>query len=333
MSVTLIILTRQFGVSIKMNILITGATGFVGRCLVQHLREVPIFFPKAAVRTQSVNDLQCPAVYVGDISAKTNWHDALTDCNVVIHTAARVHIMSDKSVDPLAEFRRVNVEGTLNLAMQAAEAGVKRFIFISSIKVNGEETKEGQAYTADDDPAPKDPYGISKLEAEQGLQALAADTGMEVVIIRPPLVYGEGVKGNFQTMIKFLKKKIPLPLGLVNNKRSLVGIDNLVNLIVTCIQHPQAANQVFLVSDGQDLSTPELLKKMGHALNIPVRLLPVPFWLINIAAKLIGKGAMVQRLFGSLQVDIVKTRQLLGWSPPQGLDEALVKVVEGTSRL
>ena len=244
---------------------------------------------------------------------------------IVIHAAARVHVMSESSADPLAEFRKVNVDGTLNLARQAVAAGVRRFIFVSSIKVNGEGTEPGKPYKADDAPAPVDPYGISKLEAEHGLLALAAETGMEVVIIRPVLVYGPGVKANFRSMMNWLNKGIPLPLGSIRNKRSLVALDNLVDLIVTCIEHPAAANQVFLVSDGEDLSTTELLRRMGAALGKPARLLPLPGAWLNGAACLLGKGAIAQRLCGSLQVDIEKTRRLLGWTPPVTVDEALRK--------
>jgi nucleoside-diphosphate-sugar epimerase len=233
--------------------------------------------------------------------------------------------MHDESSDPLAEFRKVNVEGTLNLARQAAEAGVRRFIFISSIKVNGEGTPLGSPYRADAQPQPADSYGISKMEAEQGLRALAAETGMEVVIIRPTLVYGPGVKANFLSMMRWLHKGVPLPFGAIHNQRSLVALDNLVDLIVTCIDHPAAANQTFLVSDGEDLSTTELLRRMATALGKPARLLPVPSWLLEAGASILGKKALSQRLCGSLQVDISKTRELLGWTPPLSVDAALRK--------
>ena len=230
--------------------------------------------------------------------------------------------MRESSKDPLASFRKVNVEGTLNLARQAAAKGVRRFIFISSIKVNGEETF-GVPYTADSEPAPVDPYGISKLEAEQGLMSIASQTGMEVVIIRPVLVYGPGVKANFLSMMKWLSQGIPLPFGAINNRRSLVALGNLVDLVVTCIDHPKAANQKFLVSDGDDLSTTMLLNKMAQALNKPARLLPIPSFFLKLAAFLLGKQSLSQRLCGSLQVDIDKNRELLGWKPPLSVDSAL----------
>jgi len=236
--------------------------------------------------------------------------------------------MSDTSSDPLTEFRKVNVEGTLSLARQAAAAGVRRFIFISSIKVNGEGTVLGAPYHADAQPLPADPYGISKMEAEQGLRALAADTGMEVVIIRPTLVYGPGVKANFLNLMRWLHKGVPLPFGAIHNLRSLVALDNLVDLIVTCIDHPAAANQTFLVSDGEDLSTTELLRRMGTALGKPARLFPVPSRLIEVGAAMLGKQALAQRLCGSLQVDISKTRELLNWTPPVSVDEALRKTAK-----
>jgi UDP-glucose 4-epimerase len=237
--------------------------------------------------------------------------------------------MHDKAADPLTEFRKVNVEGTLNLARQAAEAGVRRFIYISSIKVNGEQTFLGQLFTEDDLPAPLDPYSISKYEAEEGLRKLAQQTGMEIVIIRPPLVYGPGVKANFLAMMRWLRKGVPLPLGAIHNQRSFVALDNLVDLIVTCIDHPAAANQTFLVSDGEDLSITGLLRRMGLALGRPARLIPVPVFLLTAGAALVGRRDMAQRLCGSLQVDISKAQTLLGWKPPISVDEGLHRTAQG----
>lgn len=260
---------------------------------------------------------------LNNLDGANDWQVTLTDVDVVIHAAARVHVMNEVAVDPLAAFREVNVEATLNLARQAAEYGVKRFIFISSIKVNGEGTEAGAVYRADDTPAPIGPYAISKLEAEQGLMSLAANTGMEVVVIRPVLVYGPGVKANFLSMMRWLYRGVPLPFGAVNNLRSLVAIDNLVDLIVTCSDHPAAANQVFLASDGEDVSTTQLLRKLANALGKPARLLPIPTRIMSGVAAMIGKRAMADRIFGSLQVDISKNRKLLGWEPPVTLDKAL----------
>ena len=237
--------------------------------------------------------------------------------------------MHDTDGDPLAAYRVVNTEGTINLARQAAAAGVRRFVFISSVKVNGEETSPGQPFTEEDEPAPLDPYGISKLEAEQGLRDLATATGMEVVIIRPPLVYGPGVKANFLTMMRWLNKGVPLPFGALDNRRSLVALDNLVDFIITCIDHPAAAKQTFLVADGEDLSTTELLRRVGRAMGKPVRLIPVPMGLLQAGARLLGKQEMARRLCGSLQVDITKARTLLGWKPPVAVDEGLRRAVAG----
>lgn len=312
-----------------MRVLLTGATGFVGRGLLERMSALPNRELIAALRRpvsgfpESVICLQVPG-----LEPDTDWQDGLSGTGAVIHSAARVHVMHDTSSDPLAEFRKVNVEGTLNLARQAAAAGVRRFVFISSIKVNGEGTPVGVPYLADSQAAPADPYGISKMEAEQGLRALAAETGMEVVIIRPTLVYGPGVKANFLNMMRWLHKGVPLPFGAIYNKRSLVALDNLVDLIVTCIDHPAAANQTFLVSDGEDLSTTELLSRMAKALGQPARLLPLPSWMLESSAKLLGKQALAQRLCGSLQVDITKTRELLGWKPPVSVDEALCRTAE-----
>ena len=247
-----------------------------------------------------------------------------------MHLAARVHVMNDKSPDPLAEFRRVNVEGTAALARQAAAEGVKRFVFLSSVKVNGEFTEAGQPFIANDVPAPEDPYGVSKHEAEQLLRQIAAETGMEVVIIRPPLVYGPGVKANFESMMRWLARGAPLPLAAVTqNRRSLVALDNLVDLIVSCLHHPAAANQTFLVSDGEDISTAELLKRMGAAMGKPARLFYVTPALLKLRASLLNRPGIYQRLCYSLQLDIAKTRQLLGWIPPVSLDEGLRRAAEG----
>lgn len=305
-------------------ILITGGTGFVGQALSQTLINSPKCKVVQAVR-RTVGSSAAREVYIGDIDAHTSWEEAVKGALVVIHVAARVHVMRDDANDPLAEFRKVNVTGTLNLARQAASAGVKRFIFISSIKVNGEGTESGKPYTAHDIPAPSDAYGISKMEAEQGLRLISEETGMEVVIIRPVLVYGPGVKANFLSMMRWVHKGIPLPLGAINNRRSLVSLDNLVDLIVTCIDHPAAANQTFLVSDGEDLSTTELLRRVGAAVGKPARLLPVPPKLLEFGASLLGKKAVAQRLLGSLQVDISHTCNTLGWKPPVTVDEALAK--------
>jgi nucleoside-diphosphate-sugar epimerase len=262
-------------------------------------------------------------IVTGDLNTATDLNSALEGVNVVIHAAARAHIMNDGAVDPLSEYRRVNVDGTLNLARQAAGAGVQRFIFVSSVKVNGELSSEQAPFYPNDTPAPEDAYGISKWEAEQGLKAIAKETGMEVVIVRPPLVYGPGVKGNFASMVKLVRKGVPLPLGSIRNKRSLVAVDNLVDFIVTCIDHPAAANQVFMVSDGEDISTSELLRELGKAMGKPARLVPVPAGLLRLGATVLGKRAVAHRVLGSLQVDISDAKALLGWKPPVSLKEGL----------
>lgn len=267
---------------------------------------------------------------MGSLSSETDWTVALRSVDHIVHLAARVHVMNDKSPDPLAEFRRVNVEGTANLARQGAAAGVRRFVYLSSIKVNGEFTQKGRPFTADDAPTPEDPYGVSKHEAEQALRQIAAETGMEVVIIRPPLVYGPGVKANFESMMRWLARGVPLPLAAVTeNRRSLVALDNLMDLIITCLSHPAAANQVFLVSDGEDLSTADLLRRMGDALGQTARLFYMPPTALKLGAQAINKPGIYQRLCGSLQLDIAKTRQLLDWTPPVSVDEGLRRVAEG----
>jgi nucleoside-diphosphate-sugar epimerase len=310
-----------------LRLLVTGANGFVGQSLCAELFQQGHVI-RAAVRSANVLSEDFERAIVGPIDKGTDWSAALCGVEVVIHLAARVHVMEDHADNPLAEFRKVNVEGTLNLARQAVEAGARRFIFLSSIKVNGEGTLLGQLYTAEDQPAPVDAYGISKREAEDALRHLASETAMEVVIIRSPLIYGPGVKANFQSMMHWLDKGIPLPLGAIYNQRSFVALENLIDLIVTCIHHPSAANQTFLAGDDEDLSTPELLQRMAAALGKKVWLVPVPSFLLVWSARLLGRQAMAQRLCGSLQVDISKARDLLGWKPPVSVDEALRKTAQ-----
>ncbi|MFV3288154.1 UDP-glucose 4-epimerase family protein [Pseudomonas sp. NY11955] len=304
-------------------VFLTGASGFVGSAILRRLVSDGTTVIAAVRQGNLASSPLVRSVQFHSFEQENDWGGALTECDVVIHSAARVHVMNDTETDPLAAFRRVNVEGTLALARQAIAAGVKRFVFISSIKVNGEGTQPGKPYTANDTPQPQDPYGISKLEAETALQALARESGLEVVIVRPVLVYGPGVKANFLNMMRWLDRGIPLPFGAIHNRRSLVALDNLVDLVVTCMSHEAAANQVFLVSDGEDLSTTELLRRMGQALGRPARLLPVPAGLLSTGAKVLGKGSLSQRLCGSLQVDINKTRDLLGWHPPVKVNTAL----------
>lgn len=311
----------------QQGILITGVNGFVGRavCVMALARGLAV---RGATRSPCGFSAGVENFVVGNINKSTNWQDVLRDCEVVVHLAARVHVMQEATADPLAEFRRVNVQGTLNLARQAAAAGVRRFLFISSIGVNGAETFD-LPFSAQDVAAPHSFYAVSKYEAELVLQGLATETGMEVVIIRPPLIYGPDAPGNFGSLMRWLKHGVPLPLGAVHNRRSLVALDNLVDLIITCLSHAAAANQTFLVSDGEDVSTTELLRRIGQAMNRPAHLIPVPAGLLKQAAALVGKREMAQRLCGSLQVDIQKTCQLLGWKPPLTMDQGLKKAVEG----
>lgn len=303
-------------------ILVTGANGFIGRALCVALvgtREV-----RGAVRSLADGSFLKPSQVVSvNLSPDFDWSDALKDVRSIVHCAARVHVMNEKVADPLEEFRRVNVAGTLNLARQAAAAGVRRFVFLSSIGVNGCETF-AQPFTATDKVAPHTPYAATKHEAEVALRVLASETGMEVVIVRPPLVYGPNAPGNFARLMKWLSSGIPLPLGAITaNRRSFVFLDNLVDLIVTCIDHPAVVNQTLLVSDDEDLSTAALLRRTRMALGRPARLIPVPVGLITLGAKLIGRPGISQRLCGSLQVDIGKTKTLLGWKPPISVDEGL----------
>jgi nucleoside-diphosphate-sugar epimerase len=309
-----------------MKLLITGANGFVGQALTLEafLRGFNVC---AAVRELSTLPSYIDVVSVGYVDSDTDWSPALKDCDVVVHLAARAHVKDEIDGDPLEEFRKINVEGTLNLARQAAAAGVQRFIFISSIGVNGAETCSAP-FSHLSKPAPHSAYAVSKHEAELGLQKLAGEPGMEVVIIRPPLVYGPNAPGNFGSLMRWLMRGVPLPLGGVNqNRRSFVALDNLVDLILTCVRHPRAGNQIFLVSDGEDVSTTELLQRMGKAMNRSVCLLQVPTGLLGLMASLLGKKGMAQSLLGSLQLDIINTCLVLDWSPPISMDEGLRRAV------
>ncbi len=311
-----------------MTVLLTGASGFVGKAVLKTAKQRSLKI-RPVFRSMDSAQGNPEAVLVSGLDGSTDWSQVLKSVDVVIHAAARTYILREEALDQLAEYRRVNVAGTLNLARQAAAAGVRRFVFISSIKVNGEATTPGRPFSYDDTPAPEDAYGHSKAEAETELKEVAQEMEMEVTIIRPPLIYGPGVKGNFASMISWVRKGMPLPLGgLTQNRRSLVGIDNLVDLILVCVDHPKAANQTFLICDGEDMSTTELLKRIGNALSRPARLLWVPAASISFFAGLVGKKGISERLLGSLQVDMHKTCELLDWKPSVTVDEGLRKAVE-----
>lgn len=304
-------------------ILVTGASGFVGSALVRRLqhdaRDVVLGLHRANADVSAA-----PHVVLGDLADGSDRRPMLEGMDCVVHTAARVHVMDETSSDPLEAFRAMNVRATLALARQAIDVGVKRFVFLSSIKVNGEETREGQPFTAAQPPAPQDAYGISKLEAETELLELARDTGLEVVIVRPPLVYGPGVKANFRALMRLLTFKLPLPFGAIHNSRSMVNVQNLADLLLACIDNPAAVNRVFLASDGEDLSTTDLLRRLGRALGVRARLIPVPAkWLMGVGA-LAGHAERIRRLCGNLQIDATDTRYQLGWSPPESVDDGLL---------
>lgn len=303
-----------------MKLLVTGATGFVGGALVQEA-SARGWQVRAAVRRPSDRVAGCETSVVGDLGTDTSWTEALRGREVVVHLAARVHVMRDRAADPLAEFRRVNAQASARLAEQAAQAGVRRLVFLSSVKVHGEEREE--PYTEKDAPAPEDAYARSKCEAEERLREVADATGLETVIVRPPLVYGPGVRGNFREMMRWLDRGIPLPFASVVNARSLVARGNLVDFVLLSARHPAAAGETFLVSDGQDLSTPELLRRVAAALGKRARLFPVPPALLLCAAGAVGREAAARRLCGSLRVRIAKAEARLGWKPPVHVEEAL----------
>jgi len=306
-----------------MRVLVTGADGFVGKRLCNYLEDKELDVARAVRQA----DCTLRNTYtVGSIGPDTNWEIAVKGVDVVVHLAARVHVMEDNTNEPLAEYRCVNVDGTGKLALAAVGAGVRRFIYVSSIKVNGEATF-GRAFTASDTPHPVDDYARSKLEAEECLRRIAADTGLEVVIVRPPLVYGPDVKANFLRLLIWVDRGVPFPFLRVANSRSLVALDNLVDLLTLCVTHPQAAGKVLLVSDDEDVSTPELIRRIAGHMGKRVRVVAFPVNLLQGVARLFGKHAVVERLTGSLQLDISDTREALNWRPPVMLDEALRETV------
>lgn len=309
-------------------IMVTGATGFIGQAVVQALLAQKYRLSIAVRNLSPTLPESVTQIKITDIASLAENSSALQDIDVLIHIAGRAHIMDKTENDPLAEFRRVNTTATLKLANLAESSGVKRFIFISSIKVNGEASLPGNPFKPELGSPPADAYGLSKFEAEHGLLSIAHSTRMQVVIIRPPLVYGPGVKANFATLIKWLNKGIPLPFGAIKNKRSLVALDNLVSFIMLCISHPKAANEIFLLADETDVSTTELLQKIAHALHVRAWLLPVPVALMTFFARLIARQDLAERLFGSLQVDSSKAKNLLGWQAVTTMDEQLRKIAE-----
>ena len=315
-----------------MSLLVTGANGFVGSalCVEAALRGHNV---RAALRSHAPVAGAKDVVAVGDIDGQTDWHAALHGIDVIIHLAARVHVMREAAADPLAAFRSVNVQGTENLARQAARAGVKRLVYVSSIKVNGEgcphplplsHGERGErVYRESDAPNPQGPYAVSKWQAEQALQRIARETGLEVVIIRPPLIYGPGVKGNFISLLAAIERGIPLPVASVHNKRSLIYLGNLVDALILCAVHPAAAGKTYLVSDGEDIPTPELIRRLGRAMGHPAGLFPLPPGLLKLGGRLLGKAGQVERLLGSLRVDSEKIRRELDWRPPYSMQQGL----------
>ena len=306
-----------------MKILVTGANGFVGRALCAELAASGYEVVPAVRRKSGLPH----EVSVGNLDASTNWTAALTRCDAVVHLAARVHQTGDDSSNAMALYRAVNTDATLGLARQAAQAGVKRFVFISTVKVNGEGRDE--AYRETDPPAPEDSYAITKWEAEQGLQQIAQETGLEVVILRPPLVYGPGVRANFKRLMRGVERGWPLPLGAIANRRSLLYLGNFVEAIRVCVEHPAAAGQTFLLDDGRPVSTPELIRGLAQAMGRPAHMLPVPPRVLRLVGAMIGKRAAMARLTGSLFVDSSYIRSRLAWVPPYTLQQGLAATVSG----
>ncbi|MDA9980717.1 NAD-dependent epimerase/dehydratase family protein [Pelagibacterales bacterium] len=314
-----------------MKILLTGASGFIGQGLRVEMSKrglavrYAIRSPKSTKKKIISNSDE---VVIGNISANTNWSESLIDIKCIIHCAARAHIMNETDSDSLTAYRKVNVDGTRNLAEQAAMMGVKRFIFLSTIGVNGDFTSRLKSFTHKDKPAPTANYAISKWEAEQVLKKISIRTGLEVVIIRPTLVYGPGVKGNFLRLLNLIKQGFPLPLGSIDNRRSFVGLDNLVDLIITCVDHIKAPGQTFLISDGIDLSTPDLIRKLENSMGKSSRLFPIPISILNFIGLISGRHRDVERLVHSLQVDYSHTKDLLDWKPIQSFENGLLEMIK-----
>lgn len=308
-------------------VLVTGASGFVGHAVCAELLRRG-FHVRAALRKPQTPFPDCEQVIVPTLDELTDWSSALRGVDIVIHLAARVHVMLEGATDPLAEFRRVNTAGSLRLARAAADAGVQRLVYVSSIGVNGNDTQLNHAYSEQDPPHPHNAYALSKWEAEQALQKISGETGLEVVIVRPPLVYGPNAPGNFAAMMRALKVGIPLPLATVRNRRSLIFVGNLADVLVVCAIHPSAAGQTYLVSDGEDISTPELLRRLGAAMGKPSHLFPCPSWLLKLGGRLTGKSEQIERLLSSLEVDSAKIRRELNWTPPYTMPQGLQSTAE-----
>jgi nucleoside-diphosphate-sugar epimerase len=313
----------------KLTVAVTGAAGFVGEALVSALGRDARFAVRACFRSLPEQVPRLAAAFeVGDIAAGDRWSTALAGTDAVVHTAARVHVMKDASADPLSAFRRVNVEGTVKLARAAVAAGAQRLIFLSSVKVNGDSTPIDRPFTIDDPPAPADPYGVSKREAEDALRAIAAESGLGVTILRLPLVYGPGAKGNLERLMRLVGRGAPLPLASVHNRRSMLDIDNLTAAIVACLTNPVAANRAYLLSDREDLSTPELVGTIAAAMGKRARLVPVPVPLLRMAGAVTGRAAEVDRLVGSLRVDSSPISAELGWRPVAAPAEGIAAMVK-----
>jgi nucleoside-diphosphate-sugar epimerase len=305
---------------------VTGATGFVGRALVERLIEDG---RQVWAATRRRPDAAGRAAWrrIGDLGPDTDWGPVLDGADVVVHLAGRAHVMRETETDPSLAYHRINVEGSLNLARRAAEAGVRRLVFVSTVKVHGDQAPPNDPLTSAHPLRPKDPYGQSKALAEKYLWELSESSGLEMVVVRPPLVYGPGVKGNFRRLIDLADRAMPLPLAWVNNRRSMIGLGNLVAFLSRTIDHPRAGGRAFLVKDPVDPSTPELLADLARHLDRPARLWPCPVGLLKAAGRLVGRGAQVERLFGSLVVDDAETRRVLGWTPPHDRDEELAATI------